>query len=388
MSTFGEKITAAVNDGILPGVVLYAKDKSGRLNYSQVINSQNVPHVPAISSSSTLWLASATKIVTTIAALQLVERNIVTLDEDISNHLPALASQQVLTGFTSSNEPILSPRKNPITLRQLLSHSAGTGYDFLSPEIQRWQILNGKKPVSGSNVEERFSYPFLYEPGTHWAYSNAIDWTGRLVEVLTGQDLETYMRQNIFEPLNLESFTFNATNVEKTLWPLSTRHPETGKVIPYTGRHLNNGVESPLGGQGLHGRMDEYIEILYSLLIDDGKLLRPETTAEMFKPQLSSQSKKALLHNMKTPQGFVGDFPDTKEYDWGLGGILIDGDSHPYRKKGTLIWSGAANIFWWVDRETGVCGLFGTQIMPAGELVTKGYIKAFEEEIYARAQAL
>ncbi|KAK2735330.1 beta-lactamase family protein [Colletotrichum kahawae] len=388
MSTFEEKITAAVKDGILPGVVIYAKDKSGRLNYSQVINSQNAPHVPRISPSSTLWLASATKIITTIAALQLVERKIVALEDDISHHLPALASQPVLTGFNSSNEPVLSPRKNSITLRQLLSHSAGTGYDFLSPELQRWQTLNGKKPVSGSNVEERFSYPFLYEPGTYWAYSNAIDWTGRLVEVLTGQDLETYMRQNIFEPLNLKSFTFNAATAEKTLWPLSTRNPETGKVIPYTGRHLNNGVESPLGGQGLHGSMDEYIEILYSLLIDDGKLLRPETTAEMFKPQLSPQSKMALLRNMDTPQGFVGDFPDTKEYDWGLGGILIGGGSHPYRKKGTLIWSGAANIFWWIDRETGICGLFGTQIMPAAELVTKGYIKAFEEEIYARARTL
>ncbi|KAL0941100.1 beta-lactamase family protein [Colletotrichum truncatum] len=389
MPSFEETISTAVRDGILPGVVLYAKDKTGRLNYSKVIGSEDVPHLPQLEPSSTLWLASATKIITTVAALQLVERGLVTLEEDVSQYIPALASQSVITGFTDSNEPIISPRKSPISLRQLLTHSAGTAYDFLSLDpIQRWQALNGKTPVSGSNVEERFSYPMIYEPGTAWAYSNAIDWAGRVVEVLTGQDLEAYMRQNIFEPLSLTSFTFDTTKLDKTLWPLSARDPVTGKVIPFTGQHLNRDAKSPLGGQGLHGRMDEYIEILYSLLVDDGKLLRPETTAEMFKPQLDSLPKKALLQKMKDPSWAIGDLPDTQEYDWSFGGLLVDGDSHEYRKNGTLIWSGAANIFWWIDRETGICGVFGTQMSPSGEVVTKDYIKAFEDEIYARARAL
>ncbi|KAF9877642.1 beta-lactamase family protein [Colletotrichum karsti] len=386
MSSFEEKISSTVRDGILPGVVLYAKDKSGRLNYSKIIDSENIPLAP----STTLWLASATKIITTIAALQLVERGLLTLDEDISHYLPALASQDILTGFDeTTKKPITTPRKNPITLRQLLSHAAGTAYDFLSLDlIQRWQKLNGKTPVSGSNVEERFSYPLIYEPGTHWAYSNAIDWAGRLVEVLTGTDLESYMRQNVFEPLGLASFTFNTAKVKDTLWPLSARDPASGSLVPFAGRHLNAGVDAPLGGQGLHGRMDEYLEILHSLLADDGRLLRPATAAEMFRPQLGAASKEALLENLNVPSGFVGDFPDTREYDWGLGGILVDGDGHPYRGNGTLIWSGAANIFWWIDRKTGVCGVFGTQIMPAGELVTKEYIKAFEDEMYAKMKTL
>ncbi|KAF6819911.1 beta-lactamase family protein [Colletotrichum sojae] len=390
MSSFEEFISAAARDGILPGVVLYAQDKSGRLNYSKIIGAESAPHLPPLEPSATLWLASATKLITTTAALQLVERGKITLDEDVTHLLPVLASQPILSGFSEAGEPILSPRKNPITLRQLLTHSAGTAYDFISADkIQRWQLLNGETPISGSHVEERYAYPSIYEPGTSWEYSNAIDWAGRVVEVVSGQDLESYMRENIFEPLGLKSFTFKTENVRDTLWPLSARDPATGTVVPYTGKHLNDGAESPLGGQGLHGRMDEYIHILHSFLVDDGKLLKPETTAEMFKPQLSQPSKQRLLHLMEDPSwGAVGDFPNTHEYDWGFGGLLIDGDKHPDRKDRTLIWSGAANIFWWIDRESGLCGLFGTQIMPAGEAVTKKYIKAFEDEMYTQVRAL
>lgn len=328
----------------------------GQLNFSKILSPESSSHIPTLDPSANLFLASATKLITSIAAMQLVERGQVTLDEDITSRIPALASQQVLNGFSSASdsspdkqEPVLEPRKNPITLRQLLTHSAGTAYDFLSPDkIQRWQALQGKTPISGANVEERFSYPLLYQPGTSWAYSTSIDWAGRVIESVTGHDLETYFRQNIFEPLGLTSLTFSGDRVAESgnLWPMSGRDPVTGKVIPFTGVDLNRGVTSPIGGQGLYGRMDEYMQILHSILIDDEKLLRPETAAEMFKPQLGQAPKKTFLRTMEDPSWAVGDFPDTQEYDWSFGGLLVDGDSHPYRKRGTLIWGGAANIFW------------------------------------------
>ncbi|KAM0325817.1 hypothetical protein ACHAQA_007119 [Verticillium albo-atrum] len=394
MSSFEEYIAAGVRDGILPGVVLYATDKSEKLNYSKVLKPEPSSHVLGLEESSTLWLASATKLITTIAVLQQVERGKVTLDEDASRHIPTLASQQVLTGFSSSDgesQPILEPRRKPITLRGLLTHSAGTTYDFLSPAvIQCWQALNGITPVSGTNVEERYAYPFIYQPGEDWAYSNSIDWAGRVLESITGVSLDAYLQRNVFDPLGLTSFTFSEARVAEdgTLWPLSGRDPSTGKVIPYTGLHLNAGVTSPLGGQGLYGRMDEYLEILRSLLVDDGRLLRPETAAEMFRPQLGAAAKKGLLREMEDPSWAVGHYPLTREYDWGLGGLVVDGNSHSQRKRGTLIWAGAANIFWWIDRETGLAGLFGTQIMPPGDVVTEEYIKAFESKMYAMVEAL
>ncbi|KAF3358436.1 hypothetical protein VdG1_05370 [Verticillium dahliae VDG1] len=158
MASFDEYISAGVRDGILPGAILYAIDKSGKFNYSNILSPNSPSHIAQLKPSSTLWLASATKLITTIGILQLVERGVVTLDEDVSSHIPILASQQVLTGFPSPDrkaQPVFAPRANPITLRLLLTHAAGTTYNFLSPDIQRWQSLHKIPPLSGANWIDR-----------------------------------------------------------------------------------------------------------------------------------------------------------------------------------------------------------------------------------------
>ncbi|KAL9949974.1 hypothetical protein ACHAQF_000225 [Verticillium nonalfalfae] len=395
MASFDEYISVGVRDGILPGAILYAIDKSGKFNYSNILSPKLPSHIPQLEPSSTLWLASATKLITTIGILQLVELGVVTLDEDVSSHIPILASQQVLTGFPSPDrkaQPTFAPRANPITLRLLLTHSAGTTYNFLSPDIQRWQSLHKIPPLSGANVDERFAFPLLYQPGEGFSYGSAVDWAGRVLESLTGTSLQAYLDRHVFAPLGLTSFTFREARVldDGSLWPLSVRDLATGTAHRYTGPHLNGGLDpaAALGGQGLYGRLDEYLEILRSLLVDDGKLLRPATAAQMFRPQLGGAARAALDREMEDPSWAVGDFPATGEYDWGLGGLLIDGHAHRHRRKGALMWSGAANIFWWIDREAGVAGLFGTQIMPAAEPITEQYIKAFEDEMYSRVEAL
>ncbi|KAM0271612.1 hypothetical protein ACHAQH_009039 [Verticillium albo-atrum] len=366
---------------------------AGKFNYSKILSPESSSHVPHLEPSNTLWLASATKLITTIGILQLVERGLITLDEDVSSHVPVLASQQVITGFSSPDrkaQPFLEPRRNPITLRLLLTHSAGTTYNFLSSDIQRWQSLNKIPPLKGADVEERFAHPLIYQPGESWAYGSSIDWAGRVLESVTGTSLQGYLDSNVFGPLGLTSFTFSESRVlkEGTLWPLSGRDLATGKAFLYDGPHLNGGVTSPLGGQGLYGRLDEYIQIMRSLLVDDGKLLKPETAAEMFKPQLGGVPKAKLLKEMENPDWAIGDFPATGEYDWSFGGLLIDGEAHANRRTGTLIWSGAPNVFWWIDRKTGLAGLFGTQIMPSAEPMTEEYIKAFEDEMYSKFKAL
>ncbi|KAG7137846.1 ML-236A carboxylate methylbutanoyltransferase mlcH like protein [Verticillium longisporum] len=364
MASFDEYISAGVRDGILPGAILYAIDKSGKFNYSNILSPNSPSHIAQLKPSSTLWLASATKLITTIGILQLVERGVVTLDEDVSSHIPILASQQVLTGFPSPDR-----KAQP-----------------------RWQSLHKIPPLSGANVDERFAFPLLFQPGEGFSYGSAVDWAGRVLESLTGTSLQAYLDRHVFAPLGLTSFTFREARVldDGSLWPLSVRDLAAGAARPYTGPHLNAGLDpgAALGGQGLYGRLDEYLEILRSLLVDDGRLLRPATAAHMFRPQLGGAARTALDRAMEDPSWAVGDFPATGEYDWGLGGLLIDGHAHGHRRKGALMWSGAANIFWWIDREAGVAGLFGTQIMPAAEPVTEQYIKAFEDEMYSRVEAL
>lgn len=294
-------------------------------------------------------LCSMTKLHTSVAALQLVERGFVTLEEDVSDLIPSFAKQKILTGFTDDGTPTFRKRKKPVTLRHLLTHSAGAGYPFLHESLHKF-VQWKKLSKEAGTVDELFDTPLLYEPGEGFLYGSAADRVGQVIEKLTGQSLEEYMREHIWEPLGMDSTTFfpeQHPHIQARRVPMTfsadgkspaAENPDAPTFTTF--------LREPFGGQGLFASMRDHGKLLHSLLVDDGKVLNRETAAMMFRPQLSSASKRDLLDKMQNPWWVVGDFPPTGEYDWGLASILIDGDSHPYRRNGALAWYGAANTFW------------------------------------------
>lgn len=333
----------------------------GRVDYSQAFGKRQVAPLAErpMTLDTVLLIASMSKLLTTVAALQLVERGVADLDADVAGLLPALARQPVLDGFDDEGggAPRTRARRGPITLRQLLTHSFGGAYEFVDGDITRWRAAQGRpKPPGGQmfpTIDEAFGTPLLAQPGEGWAYGPGLDWTGRLVEKLTGLTLEEHMRRHIFAPLGMRDTTFwpdaraDDAGFQTRRAQMAFRDDATGRAVqsrrPF---NLSEGLTEAAGGQGLFATMDDYVKVLHSLLVDDGRLLAPETAAMMFKPQLSPASKAALLENFRDPEWAIGDFPPTGEYDWGLGGILIDGDKHPFRRRGALIWSGMPNLNW------------------------------------------
>ncbi|KAF3018128.1 hypothetical protein E8E14_008958 [Neopestalotiopsis sp. 37M] len=384
MDSVEQRIRQAIEDETILGAVLVAKDKSGNLDYHRAFGKRQVsPVEKPMELDTVLAIASMTKLMTTIAALQLVERGAVTLDEDVTRHLEVLARQEIVKGFQPDGTPITEKRANPITLRQLLTHSSGVGYDFAHPEINMYK-KHHKLPL-GKTINERFGVPLLYQPGEGWSYGGSLDWVGRLVEVLSGLTLEDYMKNHIWDPLGIKDATF---------WPaarpqkyrdrqsaMTIRDSKTGKAAQSRKPiDLGSGLTEAAGGQGAFITMDDYMKVMYSLLMDDERLLRKDTTEMMFKPQLSQFAKASLLESGWAVG--VGNFPETNEYDWGLGGILIDGDKHPYRKRNALTWSGAPNLVWFIDRTAGVCGVFGCQLLPTKDEKIEALIQTFEEGVY------
>lgn len=299
-------------------------------------------------------LASMTKLMTSIAALQCVERGLIGLDDDVSPLLPTLAAQPILTGFTPTGDPITRPRTQPIKLVYLLTHSAGAGYDAMEPKLLH---LRGSNPPNAApTVAERFAFPLTYEPGTSWSYGSGIDWAGQVVERLTGLPLEQYMRRNIWAPVGADRITFFPSKhaggeMAHSMAGMSVRDAESGKVVAWT-KPLFDREQPPkdaFGGHGAVADLRDYMKILESVGRDDGVLLRPETAALMFEPQLSERSREALMSVMRDPElsgSFVGDFPPEAEYDWGIGGILVRSEGEGRRRRNTLIWSGMPNLFW------------------------------------------
>lgn len=288
-------------------------------------------------------IASLTKLVTVIAALQLVESGRVTLDEDISYAIPSYAKQPVLDGFDEAGKPITHTRRNPITLRLLLTHSAGAGYLYFDTRLERYKSSTNTSSGIDGTVDGNFDFPLSYEPNEGFLYSSSMDRVGQVVERVAGMSLEDYFRDNIWHPLGITSASF----WRKDQPPMAVRPAPNKPVISMPEMEtFTTGWKECSGGQGLVMSMKDYIKILHSLLSDDEKLLKRETAANIFRPCLSPANKRVLLERVKNPNWLVGEFPDTNEYDWSFGGMLIDGDQHRYRNRNTVIWSGASSCYW------------------------------------------
>ncbi|KIH90750.1 beta-lactamase family protein [Sporothrix brasiliensis 5110] len=439
-ASFEQVIAEAVAGRTIPGVVLLAENKSGSLHYEKVLGLSSVEpgKEQALAMDSVFMFMSMTKLITCIVALQAVERGLWDLDADVAPLLPELAALPVLAGFSSDADnatPILEAREAPITLRLLLTHSSGVGYDFLTADLIRYRAWLVKQPPEAGlepppkmspappSVEERFRLPLAFQPGQGWTYGAGIDWTARLLERLyakvAGQTagagapdsaalsasgesklpfvpFEDIVIRDILTPLGLPAgaLTFHPErypDVMARVWP-SLPGREGGPDSPVVhGPSFYSKAPAALGGQGMYGDMPSFFVLLRSLLHDDGTLLpsKSATTELLFTPQLPSDaSRQQLLRSTENSAWITGDVPDTKEYDWSLGGLLVTGTSHPVRRKGAVFWSGAINLTWILDREAGLAAVFASNFQPPGDPQAKALMRAWEAFIYPQAANL
>ncbi|KAH8652006.1 beta-lactamase [Ilyonectria robusta] len=395
MQAMESSFQVACDDGNIPGAVLVATNRDGSFDYAKAFGFRSLEGdvKPRCEVDTIMGLFSATKFVTTIAALQLVEQGLVSLDDDTSDLIPELARLPILASMEGGKAE-LRTRRNPITLRHLLTHSSGLAYTFMSATLREYQESVGKPAFAPPRgVVESYNTPLVFEPGTSWTYSTGLDWVGLLISRVSKLSLEEYFQKNIMARLDIKDITFwvdKHPELKDRLASLSIRDQSStevsaGKAIHYKGPNMMMAVQEEFGGQGLYASMSSYLKILKSILVNDEQLLKKETTAIMFEPQLTAESREALQavyqNQPSTGPCSIGSFRPDIQYNWGLGGLLSmeDGD---WRKKGCMNWSGMPNLLWFIDREAGLCGVYGGQLMPAGDVKVKEMINLFEKTMY------
>ena len=161
------------------------------------------------------WIASMTKAVTSVASLILVEQGRLSLDEPLATVLPQLGSVRVLEGFDAQGEPRLRPPTRPITLRHLLTHTAGFSYDIWNADIGRYASHSGL-PAIVECKNAALSTPLVADPGERWEYGISIDFVGKAVEAVTGTTLEMALRQLVFDPLEMRDSGFLIRREQRT----------------------------------------------------------------------------------------------------------------------------------------------------------------------------
>ncbi|KAL8672569.1 MAG: hypothetical protein Q9168_002974 [Polycauliona sp. 1 TL-2023] len=393
------RVQAAIEAGKVNGAVICATDAQGNFVYDValgqriLLSGQKIPQ----RLDDVLFLASATKLITAIAAMQCVEDGLLTLTGDLSHIAPELAAKQVLTGFSDDGEtPILEPPTRPITLEMLLSHTSGMSYDFFNPLLIKWQQkYDTADKTTARPVEEAFSYPLVFHPGTSWIYGPGLDWAGRIVEKVTGLTLGEFVQQRICNPLGITDAQFypvTREDLRARLVDLNPQDPEAeGRAVIGGNAEINKRSKGHFGGHGLFMPGDDYIKILRSLLANDGKLLKPATVDDMFQDHVSKEARAGREAALASPIGpffRVGVDPETPT-GYGLGGLLTLKDVDGWYGEGTMTWGGGLSFAWFIDRKNDLCGLGAIQpaLPDFDREAVEGLKVTFRHDIYRKYAA-
>src|SRR5579864_727862 len=328
-------------------------------------------------------IASMTKAITSTAALQLVDQGKLRLDEPVSKHLPEFAKLEVLEGFNKSGKPNLRPVRTPVTLKHLLTHTSGFCYDTWSGEMVEYEKHGGKAPVGVAPF-----VPLMFEPGQRWQYGYSLDWTGRLVETVSGLTLEQYFQRNICEPLGMRDTSF-ILPAEKFDRLVSRHQRQANGSLQQEPRTLPAPPTAFNGGGGLYSTPGDYVRFMQMILRrgrGPGKqqILQAKTVEMMSTNQTGNLVAGRLKTSRPSISGDVDFHPGyTDKYTYGF--LLNPSAYAGGRSAGSLAWAGVDNTFYWIDPRKGICAAIMMQFLPFVDPEAVGMLRDFEHSVYANA---
>lgn len=376
-------LARAAEAGDVPGVIAMATDRDGAI-YEGAFGRRTLGEPAPMTVDTVVWIASMTKAVTAAAAMQLVEQGGLALDEPAARWVPAIADIPVLEGFDAAGQPRLRAPARPITLRHLLTHTAGFSYPFWSAQILRYQEATGM-PMITTCQDAALRSPLLFDPGSRWEYGIGIDWAGKMVEAVSGQRLGEYLRRHLFEPLGMHDTAFRITPDMRARLAKIHQRGEDGALAP-TDLEIEQDPEFEMGGGGLYSTAGDYLRFVRMILnrgrCDDGRaVLAARTVEQMARNQIGETRVTCLRTVMPTLSGDAEFFPGLPK-GWGLS-FQVNLERAPTgRPAGALGWAGLANSYYWIDPEGGLGGVYLTQILPFGDVKSYPLYLEFESTVY------
>lgn len=384
-SIIDQVLEGAIAAGRLPGLVAAAADRTGVV-YQSAFGRRDASRPEPMTPDSVFRIASMTKAITGAAAMQMVEQGKLSLDQPAREVLPFLAETCVLDGFDDNGVPVLRPPRGEITLRNLLTHTAGFVYDTWNENLHRYARLTGL-PATRTGKLAALAAPLGFDPGERWEYGINIDIAGRMIEVASGLDLETYMQRHICGPLRMVDTSF----VQRPDWGprLTTVHSRQadGALRPIVQPAADAAEEREFfpGGGGLFSTASDYMRFLRALMhggeLDGSRILRPETVALMGQNHMGALNVLPMKSAVPTLSNHVNLFPDMPK-KWGLTFLINTQDVLGGRSAGSLAWAGLNNTYYWLDPTRRVAGVLMTQILPFADPAVLGALSAFEAAVY------
>ncbi len=351
--------------GDVPGVVAMITDRSDTV-YAGAFGHRALGQPAAMTTDTVGCIASMVKPLTSTAALQLVEQGRLEPDLLAADYLPELGKVQVLEGFDSAGQPRLRPPKRPITLRHLLTHTAGFGYETWSDDIVRYQQCTGTPSLlSCSNAA--LNLPLLADPGERWCYGISTEWLGKLIERVTGQRLGRHLQQHLLEPLGMRDTAYRISPAMRARLATIHLRDDDGILRPQPELGIPQDPEFELGGGGLYGTVPDYLRFARLLLnggrTDGATLLQPATVELMCRNQIGERQVTRLKSALPGMSHDVEFFPGLAK-SWSMACQITRQRAPTGLPAGSLLWGGQVNSYFWIDLSNAIAGVFLTQILP------------------------
>jgi CubicO group peptidase (beta-lactamase class C family) len=365
-------LKARVDAAEVPGVVaMVASDRSVIYQGAFGVRAMGAP--TRMSIDTVFSIASMTKLLTSVAAMQLVERGKLTLDEPVARIDPALESPQVLDGFDAKGIPQLRAARKPITLRHLLTHTSGFSYQLWDANVVRYGKAARNNPALPRTA-------LMFDPDTRWAYGGSLDRVGRLVEIVSGQTLDRYFRDNILGPLGMHDTCYAITEKQRARQAsLHLRKPDGTLAAQPLVKQAEPKEFS--GGGGIHSTAPDYLTLLQAFLNGGKSILRPQTVAQMSVNQIGDIEAGILKTTNPGLSDDVDFFPGVR-LRWGLGGMINIDQVAEGRAAGSQTWAGLYNTYYWIDPASRIAGVIMMQILPFADRRALEVYRQFERGIY------
>ncbi len=355
--------------------------RHGHIGYERTLGWKDVGRRERLRRDAIFRIYSMTKPVTAVGVLRLVEQGKVGLDDPVSKYIPSFAEVKVFAGGTA-DAPILTAPATPITVRQLLNHTSGLAYGLTAGPANT--IFTRAKLYDASRTLEQFAdslarLPLLFSPGTRWSYSSGIDVAGRVIEVASGQTLDRFLDEQIFQPLGMRDTGFRIRpETRDRLATVYTTGPD-GALQEVGGDGLMLMFEPEArflwGSGGLLSTPDDYLRFAQMLLnggaLGETRILRPETVALMTSNTLPPEMTPVSSGALRDPT-----------YGFGLG-VAVKSDTAGATRPGPaglFRWSGYLGTYFWVDPANNLVAMVWTQLSPGSRYPLEA---TFQERLYS-----
>jgi len=372
LERLGRHLNGYVDSGRLPFVSVLVS-RYGQPAYLHSYGKMDVEADKSVQEDTIVRIYSMSKPITSVAAMMLYEEAKFQLGEAVSNYIPSLANPDVFIGGDADN-PQTVPAERDYSIREIFTHTGGLTYGFdrggvVDEMYQKNKIKTGNTDYGLDEFCRRLGeMPLIAQPGSTWNYSMSTDVLGHLVEVISGENLDDFMRKRIFEPLGMEDTFFTVPSDKKDRFAACyIPHRDGGLKLqdaPGTSR-FTEPTNILSGGGGLMSTIGDYYKFAQMMAnggeLEGVRLLSPRTVDYMTRNHLPGNCDMAAMgQSVFSEVSYDG-------VGFGLGvHVVLDPAAAAYHTMaGEYGWGGMASTVWWNNPEEDMSLVFVTQLMPS-----------------------